>query len=410
MTMKNVLTLLAGSCLIGGVMARDLPQVLLLGDSIRIGYQKEVEARLAGAAQVKYPSVNCGSSEDLRRNLETYMEGVNPALVCLNAGLVDIHADGSGKNRVDLERYLENLKNITGRIRAINPAAKIIFVSTTPVDEEKEPKPLVRRNSDIERYNAAVKEGLDGVEYLDIHALAKKEGTASYFSDYGTGLTSLGREEFGRNIADAIRVRLPKPQRKAVDPSLPEILLMGDSIRINYQPEVTAQLAKRANIVAPTENCRGTVYFRQRLFDWVNGVAPRVIYFNAGLHDIYIYKEEKCSVSPEAYRENLIFIANALKKQFPGARIIFGLTTPVNEASQKTSATYGRLVRRNSDVQEYNKIASEVMAARGIMIDDLSAVVTPAMLQTDGIHLNSEGAKVVGKHISSILDQELQAK
>ena len=91
MTVKNVLTLLTGSCLIGGVMAKDLPQVLLLGDSVRIGYQKEVEARLAGAAQVKYPSVNCGSSEDLRRNLETYMEGVNPALVCLNAGLVDIH-------------------------------------------------------------------------------------------------------------------------------------------------------------------------------------------------------------------------------------------------------------------------------------------------------------------------------
>lgn len=408
MTVKNVLTLLTGSCLIGGVMAKDLPQVLLLGDSVRIGYQKEAEARLAGAAQVKYPSVNCGSSEDLRRNLETYMEGVNPALVCLNAGLVDIHADGSGKNRVDLERYLENLKNITGRIRAINPAAKIIFVSTTPVDEEKEPKPPVRRNSDIERYNAAVKSQLDDVEYLDLHALVEKEGIANYFSDYGTGLNSRGREEFGKVIADAIRPLLPKPERKAVDPTLPQVLLLGDSIRINYQPVVTAQLAKLANIIAPDENCRGTVFSKKRLDIWTEGANPRIIWFNMGLHDIYLPDEKNCAVPPEEYRANLEFIAGFLRRKFPQAKIFFALTTPVNEASQKTSATYGRLVRRNSDVLAYNGIARDVMKKYDITVADIHAFVMPEMLQPDGIHLNSTGQKAVGKYIAEKLKKQLE--
>ncbi len=44
-----------------------MKNVLLLGDSIRIGYDKSVDKTLEGKANVLYPKVNCGLSSTLLR-------------------------------------------------------------------------------------------------------------------------------------------------------------------------------------------------------------------------------------------------------------------------------------------------------------------------------------------------------
>ncbi|MPM88474.1 hypothetical protein SDC9_135578 [bioreactor metagenome] len=129
-----------------------------------------------------------------------------------------------------------------------------------------------------------------------------------------------------------------------------------------------------------------------------------------GLHDIYLPDEKTCAVSPEEYRENLDFIAGFLHKKFPQAKIFFALTTPVNEESQKSSPTYGRLVRRNTDVQKYNEIAREVMKAHGATVVDLHSFVTRDMIQADGIHLNKEAQQTVGTHVAEILKGALSSK
>jgi len=407
MNIRTMLLLFIGLCLSGGVAAKELPQVLLLGDSIRMGYQAEVKKRLAGVASVEYPDENCGNSEVLREKLDAFLAKRNPAVVCLSVGSGDIYTN-KGKVAVSQERFIENLKYAVGGIRAVNPDAKIIFVSITPVDEAKQKKPLIRSNRDIARYNEVVKKELNGIVYLDISSWMQRDGLAEYFSDYGTGLNAGGRELLGERIAAAIRGQLPREERDAAGSSLPEILLLGDSIRMNYLPVVRTLLTGKANVLAPVENCRGTVYIKRKLPEWLEGKNPEIIYFNSGLHDIYIPpKQDQCAVSPEDYRRNLTEIVEDLKTRFPRAKLIFALTTPVDEKMQLASPTYGWIARRSGDVGKYNEIARDVMSKHGVAVDDFTESVSHL---GDGIHLNQKGKDAVGAHVAEQLEHALKGK
>ena len=67
--------------------------VLLLGDSIRVGYDKSVKKTLEGAVNVYFPKENCRFAAYLLRNVHTYQKlipnGDEVALVHWNAGLWD---------------------------------------------------------------------------------------------------------------------------------------------------------------------------------------------------------------------------------------------------------------------------------------------------------------------------------
>ena len=90
------------------------------------------------------------------------------------------------------------------------------------------------------------------------------------------------------------------------------------------------------------------------------------------------------------------------------------LTTPVNEEWQARSETYRRVVRRNVDVQRYNKKAREVAEHFGVVVNDLHGVITHAgpdkvLRPTDGIHLSPDGANLVGDAIAKVIQQQLSA-
>jgi len=65
-------------------------QVVLIGDSIRLGYQETVAQELAGRAQVWGPPENSGDSVNVRRHLEEWVLSRRPTVVHLNCGLHDI--------------------------------------------------------------------------------------------------------------------------------------------------------------------------------------------------------------------------------------------------------------------------------------------------------------------------------
>jgi len=57
------------------------------------------------------------------------------------------------------------------------------------------------------------------------------------------------------------------------------ILLLGDSIRLSYQPLVAAKLDGRAKVVGPSENCRFALYTLMRLDEWLQECGkPDVIH------------------------------------------------------------------------------------------------------------------------------------
>jgi hypothetical protein len=83
----------------------DRPRVLLIGDSIRLGYQPLVAARLGAAVEVSGPPGYCGDSGDVLKRLGDWI-APGTTLVAVNAGLHDlVRLARVGRNRVEIDRY-----------------------------------------------------------------------------------------------------------------------------------------------------------------------------------------------------------------------------------------------------------------------------------------------------------------
>ena len=191
---------------------------------------------------------------------------------------------------------------------------------------------------------------------------------------------------------------------------LPVVILLGDSIRINYQKTVMAELQGKATVWSPDENCKHTAYTLEQLEKWVKGRNASVIHINVGLHDLFLNaKTDQPRHSLEVYSTNLRKIFARLK-ELTDAEMVFALTTPVDEKRQAASETYGRVVRRNPDVIEYNQRATEIAKQAGIRVNDIYSVAVKAgvmnvIRESDGIHLSKQGEVVVGQQVArSILE------
>ncbi len=162
-------------------------------------------------------------------------------------------------------------------------------------------------------------------------------------------------------------------QEKSPSPSLPRVVLLGDSIRMNYQGAVKKALEGKAEVWSPEDNCRHTAFFLENLERWLEGKSPDVIHLNIGLHDMYLNeKTGKTRHSLDTYEVNLRAIFARLH-EMTDAKLIFALTTVVDEELQAKSKGYGRVVRRNEDVRAFNARAREVATEMGVAVNDLHA-------------------------------------
>ncbi len=134
--------------------------MLLIGDSIRMGYERFVRELLAGKAEVYGVRVNCGPSSRGVRYLDDWLGDTEWDVIHFNFGLHDIkymEADSKGKVKfVDfpqghrwtpLGEYETNLSEITAKLKATG--AKLVFATTTPVPEGTG----IRRKGDAALYN-----------------------------------------------------------------------------------------------------------------------------------------------------------------------------------------------------------------------------------------------------------------
>lgn len=143
-----------------------MKKVVLLGDSIRMGYDKYVKEALEGTAEVLYPSENCRFSQYMLRYIHEWKKkgewGDDVDLVHWNAGLwdvLDLFGDGPMSS---LEHYTSTIARIDKRIRMLFPNAKVVFALTTAVREELYLGKAKRRNSQIDEFNKAAIKALEG--------------------------------------------------------------------------------------------------------------------------------------------------------------------------------------------------------------------------------------------------------
>ncbi len=201
------------------------------------------------------------------------------------------------------------------------------------------------------------------------------------------------------------------------DPSLPRVLILGDSISIGYTLQVRELLKGKANIHRALneqgikENCAGTTHGLKRIDFWLGEKKWDLIHFNWGLHDLKYVNETGQKVDPskgrqqavpDQYRKNLEVLVERLKKT--GAKLVFATTIPYVE---------GCAGRKVGDELVYNKIAKKIMEKHQVTINDTWAVINPKLKEyakERNVHLKKEGTTALSKHIAKVIEKELGSK
>lgn len=182
-----------------------MKKILLLGDSIRMGYDKYVKMALEDVAQVCYPVANCRFTAFLLRHLSEWVEetgyGDETDLVYWNAGLWDNLLLADGLPHIPLDMYEANVDRICNMLRILAPHAQIIFATSTPVQEELFTGRFKRSNRDTEQYNLAAAEIVKrhGGQVDDLYTLAKN-APVSYHSDQTHFYTKEGKRLFTEHV------------------------------------------------------------------------------------------------------------------------------------------------------------------------------------------------------------------
>jgi acyl-CoA thioesterase-1 len=145
-----------------------LPRVLLIGDSISVGYTLAVREALAGKANVHRPAANCGST---RKGLQYLSQWLGDGLwdvIHFNWGLHDLTSIDD-KPQVPINQYEKNLRELVSRLK--KTGATLVWGSTTPVPPERR-APITPE--DVVRYNEVARNIMDenGITIDDLYAFA----------------------------------------------------------------------------------------------------------------------------------------------------------------------------------------------------------------------------------------------
>lgn len=202
----------------------ELPDVLIIGDSISIGYTLPVRKNLEGKANVfrpmaangKSPQNSQGTTNAVKR-IDSWLEGRKWDVIHFNIGLHDLkHWDpvtrknsskASDPYQADVEEYSKNLEEIVGKLK--KTGAKLIFATTTPVTEGTT-DPLREPEGPV-RYNEAA---LKIMKEHDIQVNDLFSAVEPHLSEIqkpkNVHFNAKGNELMAKQVAEVIAAALPK--------------------------------------------------------------------------------------------------------------------------------------------------------------------------------------------------------
>ena len=194
-----------------------------------------------------------------------------------------------------------------------------------------------------------------------------------------------------------------RPAQKTSE--LPEVLLIGDSIRQLYCASVAEALRGKAEVRWPKENCQSSQNILISLARWRGLVAsPAVVHFNCGHWDAAHWDgDAEPLTSVEEYTRNLRTIIHRLRRYWPKAKIVFATTTTMNPSGKQ-----GRNRRTTESIRMYNAAAVKVAQEEGVAVNDLFAAVEkwPSSDYKDYCHFNKEASKRLGCVVAERIAKE----
>lgn len=207
-------------------------------------------------------------------------------------------------------------------------------------------------------------------------------------------------------------VALAETKEAALDPALPNVLLIGDSISGGYQKQVKQALAGKANVVKNEGNAEWTGTGVKKIDSYLGDTKWDIIHFNWGLWDLYGWQYHEEDRSPEAYAKRLDQLVTRMKQT--GAKLIWATTTPACKTAEQTMLKRFKkeVVITPEQQAEYSAAALEVMKKHGVGINDLYAHMLPTLDKhaggPDNVHFTGAGNGHLAKKVIETLEQALE--
>ena len=200
-----------------GARAPGLPDVLIIGDSISIGYMQPVVEGLRGKANVARPNTNCGNTGKGLAQIEDWLGDVSWSVIHFNFGLHDLcyrHPESTtqgkrdkvnGQRDIEPDDYRRNLATILARLQATG--ARLIFATTTVVPAGE----AGRFEGDEVCYNQIARKVLAGhdVGLNDLYTLSASFEAELFRGAGDVHFTPEGSARLGAQVVTAIERVLP---------------------------------------------------------------------------------------------------------------------------------------------------------------------------------------------------------
>jgi len=194
-----------------------LPRVLLIGDSISIGYTLPVRALLKGQANVHRPPTNCGPTIRGLQQIDNWIGEKKWDVIHFNWGLHDLKYMGSkGQNlakpgaegshqQVPPAEYEKNLRKLVARLK--ETGATLIWCSTTPVPEDAAGRVV----GDSVKYNGIAKKVMqeNDVAIDDLYAFSLPN-LQEIMRPANVHFTQDGSKQLAKEVVATIRTGLEK--------------------------------------------------------------------------------------------------------------------------------------------------------------------------------------------------------
>lgn len=212
-----------------GEPAGALPRVLIIGDSISIGYTPHVKEMLKGKATVLHNRGNAQHTGTGLKRLDAWLGKGKWDVIHFNWGLWDLcyrHPDSKVQGRRDKvrgkitttpEQYGKNLDRLVARLKWTK--AVLVWAHTTVVPENE----AGRFAGDAARYNAIAAKVMKkhGVAINDLHALTKRFPPSLFVAPGNVHFTNDGSGKIAKQVARKLEAALRGDMKDAPVKSAP---------------------------------------------------------------------------------------------------------------------------------------------------------------------------------------------
>ena len=179
---------------------KELPRVLMVGDSICNGYQGRVAAMFEGRANVTYwISSYCVTSPGYLQLLAFYLDEAKYDVIHFNNGLHSCDTPDAD--------YEKSYRAALSLIREKQPGAKLVWATSTPLNTEDSAK-----SEKVARLNAAARRAasdVGGIDEDDLYSLVNPLDRRTYWVDMHH-YTHAGYELLASQVVERVSTALAK--------------------------------------------------------------------------------------------------------------------------------------------------------------------------------------------------------